>query len=101
MVETEDYGMLVLSFYHVFFMIIDYFCFWYPVGFWYTNQGLGAPDQAVPLILSKGLARLPVLAKGLCQMIVGFFPQWLEFDLWAYVWAGIPESILGSSHSPP
>ncbi len=67
--------MLVLS-----FLLCDLYdnCLflvqWYPVGFWYTNQGLGAPTQAVPLILSKGLTRLPGLAKASYQMLEGILP---------------------------
>ena len=55
MVETQDYRMLVLS-----FLSCDlhdnqlFLVYLYPVGFWYTNQSLGAPDQAVPFDLVKG-----------------------------------------------
>ncbi len=59
MFEAEDYRILVLPF--LSYNLHDtrlFLVYCYPVGIWYTNQDVGAPDQAVTLIFSKGLARL-------------------------------------------
>ena len=88
-------------------MIIDYFLvYWYPVGFWYTNQGLGAPDQAVTLILSKGLSKTPWSCPRVLSNV--WWYSSLSGQIWFvgicmpchWAYYGIPESILGSCHLP-
>ena len=101
-------------FYHVFYMIIEFFrsnC---------TLLESGVPIKILMyllrqymrscqdwLILSKGLARLPGLAKGSCQMFdgiissvvriwcVGICASWY----WGILLSQFPESILGSCHT--